>query len=72
MGSIALFYLEHPVILTILVILLLVLAFKFKIWLISFIITEVTARVYVKLYEKYDLKLNFINKCNFDKDENNK
>jgi hypothetical protein len=64
---IALLFIRHPIIMIFAIIGLIILEIKFFIWLTSFIITEITARVYIKLYEKYDLKLSFINKCNYEK-----
>jgi hypothetical protein len=64
---IALLFIKHPIIMAFAVIGLIILAIMLFIWLASFIITEITARVYIKLYEKYDLKLSFINKCNYEK-----
>lgn len=54
------FFLTHIFLTIIFVLGCAILLVKFLIWLFSYMITEIIARVYVNLNEEYNLKLSFI------------
>lgn len=51
---------EHPFIFILSLLLMGVLAFKFWIWFISYVVTEIICHIHLNLCEKYGLRLSFI------------